>query len=365
MKKPKTKTRTKRRRHEPRRKADVGAAPGQMVVHPDAVSSTLHVFAFGADRIVEAPAATLEQIDALRADHPVVWVDIVGLADLDLLHAIGERFRLHPLALEDVTQLGQRPKVELYGTQLFAVLRQASLTEDGVDKEQVSLAIGPGFVVTFQERAGDPFEPVRARLRQGRPRIRGSGADYLGYALVDAVVDAYYPAFEAIGARLDDLEVAVYEGDETVVATLAVLRHQLLEMRRVLWPTRDALAALIRHEAAVFAPETVPFLRDCHDNSLRQVDLTESMREAASTLMDVYLALAGQRLNQVMKVLTVIATVFMPLGFIAGVFGMNFDRASPFNMPELGWRYGYAYALGLMVAVALVLLVFFRRKRWL
>ena len=355
----------KRRRHGPRTAVDVGAAPGQMVIDADAVSSTLRVVAYGKGDVVERANATLEDVDALRAEHRVVWVDVVGLADLDVLRGLGERFGLHALLLEDVTHVGQRPKVEVYEALLFVVMRQARLTEDGVKKEQLSLVLGDGFVLTFQEREGDPFDPVRRRIRDRRTRLHEFGADYLTYALLDALVDAYYPTFEAIGGRLDELEAAVYAGDTAVVPALGGLRHQLLELRRILWPTRDALGGLLRRDAPVFAPETAPYLRDCHDHVLRLVDLTESMREASATLMDVYLALSGQRLSEVMKVLTIIATIFMPLSFIAGLFGMNFDRGSPYNMPELGWRYGYAFALGLMAATAVALLVFFRRKRWL
>lgn len=323
--------------------------------------------AWGPDGYEERDDVELHTVPGLLLRFPVVWLDVGGLGDADVLRALGQLFNLHPLALEDVVHLGQRPKAELYDDQLFAVLHMPG---DETASEQLSLFLGGNYVLTFQERPGDCFEPVRERIRAGTGRLRRSGPDYLAYALLDAVVDSYFPRTEALASRLVAIERDIVEAPSS---DLAVRLHQLRGGMVRLWQSVRPLKELIqtlRHEAETedpfISPETAVYLRDCQDHASSLVELVDGYRQMASDLMHLLLAQLNNRMSEVMKVLTVIATLFIPLTFIAGIYGMNFDAAaSPWNMPELGWRYGYPFALGLMAAVAGGLVVYFWRKRWL
>jgi len=351
-----------------RRKSNiqVGAAPGTLRAQEDARPTTMRVITYGADGLSELEAERPEQIREALETGSVTWIDVVGLADLKQIEQLGELLTLHPLSLEDVLSVNQRPKVEPYPDYLFVVLKMFS-HPDLADGEQVSLFLGKGWVVTFQERPGDCFEPVRERVRQGRPRIRGGGADYLAYALIDAIVDGYFPLVEAIGEQLESMEETVLiDPDTKTLGRLHAIKRSLLALRRSIWPQRDAIAALTREDTSLIDERTLVYLRDCHDHAIRLMDLIENHREVASGLVDLYLSSVSNRMNEVMKVLTIIATIFIPLSFIAGLYGMNFDPSvSPWNMPELSWVYGYPAALGLMAAIGLGLLFQFARKGWL
>lgn len=350
-----------RRRHVPKNKPVIGAIPGELIAHSDAHTTQIRVIAYGPEKITDEVVTTIDEISALRTQHPHIWVDLVGFADLELLKAVGDLFGLHPLALEDMVELGQRPKAVEYGEQTLIVMRQVW---EG-DLEQLSIAVGAGFVLTIQEKPGDPWEPVRRRLHGSRGRVRKAGPDYLAYALVDTAIDQYYPLFDEVGLELEALETRIYAGED-VVPDLARVRHTLTGLRRILWPTRDALASLCRGEIpAAFQPETMPYLRDGLDHAARLVEIGDSLRESAGTLMDTHVALSSQRLGESMGVLTTIATIFMPLSFLVGMYGMNFDRASPWNMPELGWKYGYPALICVMLMVAGGLILYFRKRKWL
>src|SRR5882762_3854778 len=278
-----------------------------------------------------------------------------------VLARLGERFGLHPLALEDVLNVPQRPKVERFDKHMFVVLRTMRLADGEVAEEQVSLFFGAGWLITVQERPdGDCFGVVREAIRQGRGRVREAGADYLAYLLIDSVVDAYFPVIEQFGERLQHLEsAAIDDPNPIVLVQMQRLRHQLLTLRRAVWPTREEIGILQREESDLVAPETRIFLRDVYDHAVQALEIVESLRETAVSVMEVYLSVQNQRLNEVMKVLTVIATLFIPLTTIASIYGMNFK-----HMPELEWRYGYAWALGLMLVTAMAMLGFFKRKGW-
>ncbi|HBQ18945.1 MAG TPA: magnesium and cobalt transport protein CorA [Myxococcales bacterium] len=364
MAKRKSRLRTRRRKST---RGPIGAPPGTLSAHPDAQATRASVIAYGAEdiveRVAEKPARAKKDMDA----QAVGWLDVVGLADVELIRAVGEAFELHPLALEDVVSPHQRAKVEEYPSRTFVVLRMPSIHEDGtLDLEQVSLFFGDRYVLTFQERDGDCFEPVRNRIRQGRGRIRSRGADYLAYALMDAVVDAYFPVIEHFGDRLERLEDRVLENpEESLVGEIHIIKRDLTAVRRAVWPLREAVSILLREERELVTEETRVFLRDVYDHTVQLVELVEGQRDIASGLLDVYLSSVSNRMNEVMKVLTIIATIFIPLSFVAGLYGMNFDTSSPYNMPELAWRLGYPWALGLMLAISLVMLWYFRRKKWL
>lgn len=353
-----------RRRHWRGRRPPAGSAPGTLVQPLEAKPPTIHMIAYGPDRIVER---TLRAVDeAAGAAEPVTWIDVQGLGDLDALRALGRRFGLHPLALADVAHVNQRPKLEAYDAHLFVVLRMPHLNGQ-LWSEQLSLVVGRDFVITFQERAGDCFDTVRQRLRQSQGRIRAAGADYLAYALVDALIDSFFPVLEHYGERVEQLEQDVLrEPDVRHVNAIHNLKRDLLELRRAIWPLREVVGALVRGDVPFIQPETRLYFRDCADHVFQLMDMVEIDREVASGLVDLHLSSVSMRMNEIMKVLTVIATIFIPLSFIAGVWGMNFDpAASPLNMPELQWYFGYPMALGLMLAVALALLFWFRRKRWI
>jgi magnesium transporter len=344
----------------------IGASPGTLVIDPDAPRPRLRVFGYSADGIEELAACSLAELDRLKAKFPVVWLDVVGLGDEQLLRAIGDRFKIHPLALEDVTHSHQRPKLERYGDDLFIVARMVFSPEDGVDIDQVSLFLGDGFVVSFQQREAAIFEPVRERLRKAVGRIRTRGADYLAYALLDSVVDGVFPVLEYVGNDLERIELGLFSNPEPrALEEIQGHKRDLLAIRRAIWPLRDALALVLREPDGRITEDTRLYLRDTADHTVQLVELVESHRELCNSLVDLYMTSVSYRMNEIMKVLTLIATIFMPLSFVAGLYGMNFDTKHVANMPELRWSFGYPYALGLMLTIALGLLYFFRRKKWI
>lgn len=353
--------RPKRKRF--RRRTPPGASPGTITADPAAPSPVLSVIAFGPGEVHDERITDLAAVRALRAQRerfPVVWLDVAGLGDAAVIAQVGEVFGLHVLALEDVVNVHQRAKVEAYGDHLFLVARMVELA-GSVETEQLSLFLGTGFVVTFQEQPGDCFGPVRDRIRSGRGALRRSGSDYLAYALLDATIDHYFPVLEAFGERLEALEDEIVRAPRPdSLQRVHAVKRDLLSLRRALWPEREALLPLLREEHPLIRPETRPYLADCYDHTIQLMDLLETYRELASSLTDIHLSSMANRLNEVMKVLTVFTAIFIPLTFVAGVYGMNFV-----NMPEIDWRYGYPATLGVMAAIALGLVLWFRRKGWI
>ena len=359
-------TRGRHRPRLPRRKRTTpGASPGTLVADPQAHGTYLRVTAYSGDAIEEHEILDVEQLAALRGRWPVLWVDVVGLGDIDVLRRIGDLFGLHPLQLEDIVNVHQRAKTEHYDANLFVVARMP-VPGEHFDSEQIAMTLGEGWLLTFQERPGDAFSPVRERLRRGG-RVRTQGADYLAYALLDSIIDAYFPVLERHGERVEQVEEQVI----TVTARQQVneihaLRRELLAMRRAVWPLREMMAALLRDESSLIADSTRVFLRDCHDHVIQAMDMVEMLRDVTAGLLDLYLSSLSARMNDVMRVLTVIATIFIPLTFIVGLYGMNFANPdSPWAMPELRWYYGYPLVMGLMLAVVVVMLAWFKRRGWL
>lgn len=343
-----------------------GTPPGTLKAPPGAANTAIHLIEYGPEALKEHADCTVEQLRDRRGGMPVQWVHVTGLGDTDTLREIGEAFGLHGLALEDILDVHQRPKVEDYDEHLFVVTRMAVPGRPG-RTSQLCLFLGEGFLLTFQEGADGWLDSVRQRLRQGRGRIRESAVDYLAYALLDVAMDSFFPPLEALGEALEDLEErALDEPGSEVFEAIHVAKRQLLGLRRSVWPMREMLSHLLQADVAQFSEHTRVYLRDCYDHAVQVIDLIETYREIAADLSDVYLASVSVRLNAIMKVLTVIATVFMPLSFITGVYGMNFRTdVSPWNMPELTWRYGYPAALLLMLLTAALLMVYFARKGWL
>jgi len=349
-----------------RRRSMPGAPPGSIVVHDDALPSRISAMAYGPDDVVSLDDVALGDIPDLLKRWHVVWIDVVGLGTAEVIEGIGEIFHLHGLALEDVVNVHQRPKVEEYDESTFIVCNLIH-TDGGLETEQLSIFVGERFVVTFQERPGDCFGPIRDRIQHGRGRLRREGPDYLAYALLDAVVDAYFEPVERYGDVIESLELAVVgRAGESVVGQIHAARRDLFLLRKTIWSQREMVAALSRETFFGFSETTQLYLRDCYDHTIQLLDMTETYRDFATSLFELYLSTVSNRMNEIMKVLTIIATIFMPMSVIASIYGMNFEGAkSPWNMPELSWYYGYPFALGLMAFVAVVMLIFFRRNGWL
>jgi magnesium transporter len=350
-----------------RRRTPPGTPPGTLIVDPESPHPVIRVLAYGPDEVVEQEISEPQRVGDFLDKWPVLWVDVEGLGDIETIRTLGELFGLHRLALEDVLNVHQRPKIEQYGNYYFIVTRMVSLGEH-LETEQLNLFLGRNFVLTFQEgRPGDCLDLIRERIRQKRGRIREAGLDYLAYALLDAVVDCYFPVLEEYGERLEACEdelLSSPRGD--TVARIHEIKRNLLTLRRALWPQREIFNSLLREETPFILHETRLYVRDCYDHVSQLIDLVETYRELGSDLTDVYLSSVSNRTNEIMRVLTVIATIFIPLTFIAGVYGMNFNPSvSPWNMPELSWYWGYPFALVVMLIVAVGQLVFFRRKGWL
>jgi magnesium transporter len=351
------------RRHHKR----TGAPPGTLTAPSDAVASVMTMMAFKGEALVEDRVTSVGEIRGIIDRHDLTWLNVVGLADVALIREIGRVLGLHRLPLEDVFNTSHRPKVEDYTGFTFLTLRHLTAEAAEIEAEQLSLFLGDRFVLTFQERESAYLEPAKSRLRQGRNRIRTSGADYLAYVVLDVVIDSYYPLLEHFGERLDALEEAVIETKRTtVIPDIRDAKRDLLFIRRAIWPLRDALSHLYREPNPLISERTQLFIRDCYDHTVQLVDLLEGLREMAGELFDVYLSMATNRTSEVSRVLTLVATIFIPLSFIAGLWGMNFKpEKSPLNMPELEWYYGYPMALTTMASVAVGMLIYFKRRGWL
>ncbi|HEY7214863.1 MAG TPA: magnesium/cobalt transporter CorA [Thermoanaerobaculia bacterium] len=343
-----------------------GTAPGTLREIPGAGPVRVSVIDYGPEHLEEKRISKIEDVFPYRDSQTVTWINVEGLHDVKLIEKVGKHFGFHPLALEDVLNCGQRPKLEDYGSYHFMVMKSLLRKADELQIEQISFFLGGNYVITFQEVPGDSFEAVRERIRHGKGQIRRMGPDYLLYALVDALVDEFFPVLEAYGERVEELEDEVIL--RPVPATLNEvhrIKRELLMLRRTAWPEREVINALQREEAHLIRPETRVFLRDCYDHTIQVIDMIETYRDLASGLLEVYLSSTSNRLNEVMKVLTIISTIFIPLSFIAGVYGMNFNPArSPLNMPELNWYFGYPFSLAIMAVVAGIMVAYFRRKGW-
>lgn len=343
-------------------------AAGYVPLHPDpnypVFDTNVSVFAYGIDNFIEGPLPDVKKLPEIVNEWPVTWVHVVGFKNVDVLERLGAMLNLHHLALEDVINIDQRPKIEDYGTKLFVVVRMIEAVENRVEAEQLSMFLLENCVITFDSDPGDCLEPVRERIRKGRGHMRDHGSDYLLYAIIDTVIDAYFPLLEKFGERLEALESSILaDPRRELIVELHGLKRDLLTMRRAIWPLRDVVNSMIRDTYPSISEETRIYLRDCYDHSVRIIDLIENYRQVASDLMDVYLSSVSNRMNEVMKVLTVISTIFIPPTFIAGIYGMNFaTEISPYNMPELNWYYGYPICLGLMFFMTVGVLVYLFRR---
>jgi len=360
-----------RRRHSKglkRRRRLTGAVPPTdpaQAKREGTASSVLHVTAYDANDFVEQKSVPFDQLNQFRDQYKVLWVDVEGVDDLHLLQQIGELFHLHNLALENVINT-RRAKLERFGDHYFVVLQQIEQKPDLVSS-QVCIAIGEGYVVTFHQYPSGAIEAVRERIRSRIGHIRQAGPDYLVYAVIDSVVDTYFPLLEVFGERLEVLESEIIDNPtRQTVSDVHLAKRDLLTVRRALWPIREAINALLRDGPPVFGDESIVHLRDTYDHAVQIIDFVETYRELGADLMDVYLSSISNRMNEVMKVLTIITTIFVPPTLIAGIYGMNFrGDLSAYNMPELKWYYGYPYALLSMFLVSLAVVAMLYWKGWL
>jgi len=346
---------------------DPGTPPGTLrAADGETGPSRVLVARYDPNGVEVQELADLAACEAPSDDGRVHWVHVIGLADVSMVETLGKTFSLHPLALEDVLVLGQRPKVETFDDTLFCIVQHLAYRREELEKRQVSLFLGPRIVLTFQPQGADLLAPIRDRLVQGRGRLRQKSAGYLAYAILDLIVDAAFPTLEALGDHLDAIEEGILEKpDQEDIQNLQCARRELLVLRQVLWPQREVMGRLSREEHDLLPDDVRIYFRDCYDHAVQALEVSENFREMASGLLDIYLTSLSHRLNDVMKVLTIISTVFMPLSFLAGVYGMNFDRQQPFNMPELGWRYGYLGFWGVSLAGIGAMLWLFRKRGWL
>jgi len=346
-----------------KRSRKTGLPPGTLVHIGEQKTDkvTITVFNYAGTRCDERQAVSLDAL-APPTDESITWVDVGGIHKMEVLESFGKQFQLHPLLLEDIANTDQRPKLDDYETYLFVVMKMLTVTDrQDIIVEQVSLVLGKNFVLSFQENGTDVFQPVRERLRGGKGRLRQSGSDYLLYALVDSIVDQYFAVLEVLGEKIEALQdLVVSDPKPETLRQVHALKRQLLFLRRAVWPLREVTNNLSRSECPLLQESTKIFFRDVYDHVVQIVDTIETLREMVSASLDIYLSSISYRLNAVMKVLTIITTIFMPLSFIVGIYGMNFE-----HMPELQWKWGYPAVLGVMAVVGGGMLLAFRKKGWL
>jgi magnesium transporter len=358
------KSSTKEYYHQP------GTIPGTIIIDENAEQPTIFLTDYNQTNFIRTQITQPEDCINYLDTESVSWVDVQGLGNRDILERLGKVFELHPLVLEDVVNMGERPKIEDYEDQLLIIARMVIPKEKicGFYSEQVSFVLGKYYLLTVQEEPEyDCFDGVRSRIERGKGSIRKQGADYLAYALLDAIIDGFFPVLELYGERIEELEEEVIvKPTPKTLQEIYQIRRELLQLRRSIWPQRDAINALIRDTSDLISEEVRIYLRDCYDHAVQVMDMVETYRELASGLMDVYLSAVSNKMNEIMKLLTVVSSIFIPLTFVAGIYGMNFNtEKSPYNMPELSWYWGYPLCLGLMGTIALGLVFFFWRRGWL
>ena len=345
-----------------------GTPPGTLVERPAETPQPVHIslIDFTAEEFVEQDLVAATDCKPYLERESITWIHVQGDVPAETLRNLGDLFDLHPLALEDVLNAGQRPKLDSYDDQDFIVVNLPEFTNGTVVIRQISLFFGHNHIISFSH-AADPFEPVRRRLRTSTGRFRKRGADYLLYTLLDVIIDAGFPMFETFGETLEQLETELLTTpSQQTLSRIHHLKRELLLLRRSLWPQREVINGLLREEQGHIENETRIYLRDCYDHTIQIMDLLETYRDMTTGMLDVYLSSTSNRTNEIMRVLTIIATIFIPLTFVVGVYGMNFSNAaSPWAMPELHWYFGYPLIWLIMIAITVGMLYFFRRRKWL
>jgi len=350
-------------------KPNPGSAPGLLTVNPQSYPTELLVIGYGPDGHMEQICTKVEEIEKFVSAWPNVWVNVIGFGNIQLIEDVGNLFTLDRLSLEDVLDTSHRPKVEYYENYVFTILNAASYSEQ-FESEQISIFLKKNVVVVFEEKPGSSFKQVRERIRRGTGKIRAAGTDYLYYALLDETIDRYFPILDKLNHQLTTLEDEIMMNEQRsqtkdVINNIHHAKSDLLLLHKAVWPVSDIISMLMREDSPLITKTTRGFLRDCYDHAMQANELVQFYRDTASGLLNTFLAYEGHKTNDIVKTLTIISAIFIPLNFIAGIYGMNFDPGhSPFNMPELDWKYGYPFALGLMLMVALFMLLRFRKKGW-
>ena len=342
-----------------------GAAPGQMM-HlgaPQTGPVQINQIQYNSDQFDEHVISSSASFATIPQKEYVTWLDVSGVHDLNLVESFGKAFDIHPLIQEDIVHTGHRPKIEVHENFVFIVIRMLLFDIQNKDilSEQISIILGENYLLTFQERPGDVFEPIRQRLRSGKYRISGKGVDYLLYSLLDAVVDNYFLVLEKIGQRLERIEDKLLHTPSTeTLEKIYQLKKDLVFLRKVVWPLREVINSLSRNETSYIAEKIAVYFHDIYDHVVQVIETIETFRDMLSGMRDTYLSNVSNRMNEIMKVLTIISTIFIPLSFLAGIYGMNFV-----NIPELKWAWGYPALWGVMLSIVVVLLWVFKRNKWL
>lgn len=344
----------------------IGMAPGSLIFTGErkVEEISIRLIRYNKEEILEESVDNIENALQLAQEFKGnSWINIEGLHEVSVIEKTGEQLGLHKLTLEDVLHVGQRPKIDEYDEYIFCVLRMFTLgpNQRGVDSEQLSFILQRDVLITFQEKGGDVFEYIRTRLREGKGNIRGRGPDYLLYALLDAVVDHYFLIIENLGEQLEDLEIALFENpDKDILEKIHLLRREMLHLRRSVYPLREVISRFEKIEEPKVEIGTRVFIRDLYDHTIQVIETIEVLRDMSTGMADLFMSSVSNKMNDVMKTLTIIATIFIPLTFIAGIYGMNFEY-----MPELGWKWGYFVVWGIMLLIMVVMLVFFKRNKWI
>jgi magnesium transporter len=343
----------------------LGTRPGSIIYTGDKETQELFIeaFDFTLESLQEKQFKNIEDTFPYKSSKSISWININGLNHVDAIEKIGNHYTLHPLTLEDIVNISQRPKIEEYDNYLFVVLKMLYYdTDENIVSEQVSLILGANYVLTFQESDGDVFDGVRERIRHGKGRIRGLGSDYLLYALIDAITDHYFVIIETLGNKIEDLEDNLFSGitKDEISVQIQNLKREVLRIRRNVFPLREIINKIEKHQSPLIEQKTLHFFRDIYDNIIHVSENIDIYREMIWGLMDMYMTTISNKMNEVMKVLTIMATIFIPLTFIAGIYGMNFD-----NIPELHYEYSYFILWGVMITLFIAMLIYFKRKKWL
>lgn len=342
-----------------------GTPPGTLSAHTQS-EAEVRLFQYNSQEFKETLNPNLGQCHASLNSSLIEWLDVVGSCDPELISEIGATFGLHPLTMEDILNGGQSSKIDFHKTHTFMIFNLPSFVGNDIELEQVSLFIGETHLLSFCSGKGTAFEPLRLALRQGLVQMRDRSINYLLYTLIDVTIDSAFPLLETLSERVEGLEEQVLENpSKTILSIIHKLKSKLLLLRRALWPQREVLSRLLHHSSVV-DDELRPYFSDCYDHSVQILDLIETYREMLSGMIDIYLSSLSNRMNSIMRILTIISTIFIPLSFIVGVYGMNFNNPnSPWSMPELHWYYGYPLIWGVMLALAIAMIIMIKRLKWL
>jgi magnesium transporter len=351
--------------HRKKRSTKTGLPPGTLIHigEKKAEKVRIRILDYDEVRFQEIEARTIEECFPFKEKPTITWINIDGLHQVDIIEKIGKYFNFHPLLLEDILNTEQRPKIEDFETHIYIVLKMLKYDEktNEINSEQISIIFGENFVISFQETEGDVFDPIRERIRTNKGRIRKMGSDYLAYTLIDAIVDGYFSILEKLGENIEDVEETMMSNPTPgTLHAIHRLKRKMISIRKSVWPLREAVSTLERSDSSLIQDHTRIYLKDVYDHTIQVIDTVETFRDILSGMLDVYLSSISNKMNAVMKVLTIIATIFIPLTFIAGVYGMNFEY-----MPELKWQWGYPVLWVIMLLIASSMLIFFRKKNWL